>query len=174
GAEIGSTASSRVQDDHSGRTVLRRGRSLPDRPGWRSRRIPSRSTESREGAARTRMIQLARARDRSAAREASRSRGRGPEVLQEGRGRHEEEVPGDRTAEVEQPVVIARWIADEHVLQHFFDRAGRAAVADEIGPELPLGYLAERHVVSEDLDLLAILRDLGECIVRKGRLDGGV
>src|SRR5205823_8349433 len=104
----------------------------------------------------------------------SRSRGRGREVLQEGRGRHEEEVPGDRTAEVEQPVIIARWIADEHVLEHFFDRAGRAAVADEIGPELPAGCLAERHVVSEDLDLLAILRDLGECIVRKGGLDGVV
>src|SRR5439155_17148562 len=97
----------------------------------------------------------------------SRSRGRGPEVLQEGRGRHEEEVPGDRTAEVEQPVIIARWIADEHVLEHFFDRAGRAAVTDEIGPELPPGCLAERHVVSEDLDLRAILRHLGECICAK-------
>src|SRR5467141_4708072 len=102
----------------------------------------------------------------------SRSRERGLEVLQEGRRRHEEQVPGYRMAEVEQPVVIAGWIADEHVLQHFFDRAGRPAVADEIGPELPLGCLAERHVVSEDLDLRAILRDLGECIMRKGGLDG--
>src|SRR6266566_201452 len=103
---------------------------------------------------------------------ASQSRGRGPEVLQESRGRHEEEVSGDRTAEVEQPVVIARWIADEHVLQHFFDRAGRAAVADEISPELPLGCLAERHVVSEDLDFLTVLRDFSECIMRKGGFNG--
>src|SRR5213083_1053776 len=69
GAEIGTTASSCVQDDHRGRTVLRRGRSFPNRPGWRPRRIPSRSTESREGDARTRMIQLARARHRSVARD---------------------------------------------------------------------------------------------------------
>src|SRR5437667_12571081 len=101
----------------------------------------------------------------------SRSRGRGREVLQEGRGRHEEEVPGDRTAEVEQPVIIARWIADEHVLEHFFDRARRAAVADEIGPELPAGCLAERHVGSEDLELLPNLRDLGERIRPTGMLD---
>src|SRR5207249_8847951 len=55
GAEIGSTASSCLQNDHCGRTVLRRGRSFPNRPGWRSRRIPSRSTESREDRKSTRL-----------------------------------------------------------------------------------------------------------------------
>ena len=35
---------------------------------------------------------------------------------------------------------------------------GRAAVADEIGAELALAGAAERHVVAQDLELLAVLR----------------
>src|SRR5271165_2557324 len=56
--------------------------------------------------------------------------------LEESRGRHEEKVAGHCPAEVEQPVVIARRTADEHVLEHLLDGARRPAVADEIGAEL--------------------------------------
>ena len=43
--------------------------------------------------------------------------------LEECRGRHEEEIAGHCPAEVEQPVVIARRTADEHVLEHLLDGA---------------------------------------------------
>src|SRR5208282_6045143 len=38
--------------------------------------------------------------------------------LQEARGGDEKQAPGRRAAEVEQPVVVARRAADEHVLEH--------------------------------------------------------
>ena len=69
-------------------------------------------------------------------------------ALQEGRGWHEEEVAGDSTAEVQQFVVVSGRPADEHVLQHPLDGAGRTAVADEERTELSLGSVTEGHVVA--------------------------
>ncbi len=53
--------------------------------------------------------------------------------LQKCRGRYEEQVSGDGTAEVEQSVVVTGRPADEHVLEHLLDSAGRTAIANEIG-----------------------------------------
>src|SRR5579864_791747 len=71
----------------------------------------------------------------------TRRSGRGlvvPDVLQERRGRSEEEIPGYRTAEIQQPIVIAGGPPNEHILQHLLDRSWRTRVADEIGAELAL------------------------------------
>ncbi len=64
---------------------------------------------------------------------------------------HEEQRAGDGAAEIQQPVVIARRPADEHVRQHLLDRPRRAGIAHEIRPELALPGLAEGHVVAQDL-----------------------
>ena len=93
-------------------------------------------------------------------------------VLQKCRGRHEEQVSGDGAAEVEQPVVVAGRPADEHVLEHLLDGAGRTAVADEIGAKFTVTRPAEGHVVAQDLDLFSVLDDGGERVVRRGWLDG--
>ena len=86
--------------------------------------------------------------------------------LQKCRGRHEEQVSGDGAAEVEQPVVVAGRPADEHVLEHLLDRAGRTAVADEIGAKFTVRGPAEGHVVAQDLDLFSVLDDRRERVVR--------
>jgi len=86
--------------------------------------------------------------------------------------RHEEQVSCDRAAEVEEPIVVARRPADEHVLQHLLDGAGRAAVADEIRAELTVPRSTEGHVVTQDLDLLAALDNRGQRVVGRRRLDG--
>ena len=87
-------------------------------------------------------------------------------VLQKRRGRHEEQVSGDGAAEIEQPVVVAGRPADEHVLEHLLDGAGRTAVADEIGAKFAVRGPAEGHVVAQDLDLFAVLDDRRERVVR--------
>src|SRR5580704_12522438 len=71
-------------------------------------------------------------------------------ILQKRRGWHEEQVSGDGAAEVEYPVVVAGRPADEHVVEHLLDGAGRTAVADEIGAEFTLRRPAEGHVVAQD------------------------
>ena len=43
-------------------------------------------------------------------------------VVEKSRGRNEEQVAGHGTAEIEQAVVVAGRAADEHVVQHLFDR----------------------------------------------------
>ena len=85
---------------------------------------------------------------------------------------HEEQIAGLGDAEIQQTVVIAGRAADEHVLQHLLDRPWRSRIADEIGAEFALRGTAERHVVAEDLYLLAVLDDGGQRVVRRGRLDG--
>src|SRR3984957_7281544 len=92
-------------------------------------------------------------------------------VLQKCRRRHKEQVSGHGAAEVEQPVVVAGGPADEHVLEHLFDSAGRTAVADEIGAKLTMRGSAERHVVAQNLDLFPVLDDCGERAVCRGWLD---
>ena len=93
-------------------------------------------------------------------------------VLQKRRRRHEEQISGDGAAEVEQPVVVAGRPADEHVLEHLLDGAGRTAVADEIGAKFTMRGPAEGHVVAQDLDLFPVLDDGRERVVRRGWLDG--
>jgi hypothetical protein len=51
-------------------------------------------------------------------------------------GRYEEQIGRHRGGEVEDPVIVARWPADEHVLEHLLDHLRTAAVADEVGAEL--------------------------------------
>ena len=92
--------------------------------------------------------------------------------VQKCRGRHEEQVSGDGAAEIEQPVVIAGRTADEHVLEHLLDGAGRTAVADEIGAKFTVRGPAEGHVVAQDLDLFSVLDDGRERVVRRGWLYG--
>src|SRR5271165_3672329 len=87
-------------------------------------------------------------------------------VVQKCCGGREKQASRDSTAEIEQPVVIARWEADEHVLQHFLNRSGRTAVTNEIGAKFALRGPPEGHVVAQDLDLFPILDDGCECVVR--------
>src|SRR5271169_1802812 len=87
-------------------------------------------------------------------------------ILQECRRRHEKQISSDSAAEVEQPVVVARWAADEHVLKHLFDGAGRTAVADEVSAKFTVRRPAEGHVVAQDLDLFPILDNGRERVVR--------
>ena len=61
---------------------------------------------------------------------------RSGQVVEEVGGRHEEQAAGDGGREVEDPVVVARRIADEHVPEHLLDHARRRRVADEVGAEL--------------------------------------
>ena len=84
-------------------------------------------------------------------------------------GGDEEQRPGDRVGEVEQPVVVSRRRADEHVVDHLLEHPRRARVADEVGAGLA-AHVAERHVVAEDVDLDAVLLDHGERVVRVRRL----
>src|SRR5262245_57661747 len=96
----------------------------------------------------------------------------GADAVEERSGRNEEQASGDRSAEVEDAVVVAGRPSNEHVLEHLLDGARRTAVADEIGSEFPVPGAAEGHVVTEDLDLPAVLLDDGEGVVRTGGLDG--
>jgi hypothetical protein len=94
------------------------------------------------------------------------------DVIQETRRRHEKQATGDGTAEIQQPVVIARRLADEHILQHLLDPIRRARITDEVSAELALPDLAERHVVAHDLKLLPVLLDRGQNVVGIGLLLG--
>src|SRR5580704_699795 len=97
-----------------------------------------------------------------------------PDVLQERRGRSEEQIPGYGAAEIQQSIVVACRPTDEHILQHLLDRSRRTRVANEIGAELALRGAAERHVVAEDLLLPSALNDRSQRIVGGRRLDGVV
>src|SRR5271166_231693 len=92
--------------------------------------------------------------------------------FQKCRGRSKKHVSRDGAAEIQQAVIVAGWPAHEHVFEHLFDGAGRAAVADEIGAKFPVPGSAEWHVVAQDLDLFPVLDDGCECVVRRGWLDG--
>jgi len=98
----------------------------------------------------------------------------GGDAVQKRGGRDEEQTPSDRSAEVEDAIVIIWRAADEHVLKHLFDGPGRAAVADEIGAELALARAAEWHVVAEDFDFPAVFFDDCEGVVGRSGLDGVV
>src|SRR5580704_14185320 len=69
---------------------------------------------------------------------------------------YEEEIAGERCREVEDPVVVAGWLADEHVRQHLLDHFGAAGVADEVGAELACSNPTKWHVEAHDLPLLAV------------------
>src|SRR6516225_2533976 len=84
------------------------------------------------------------------------------DIVQESRGRHKEQIAGLGETEIEQTIAIAGWAADEHIFQHLLDGSRRTRIADEVGAELLIGYAAERHVVTDDLNLLAILDDRGQ------------
>src|SRR5260370_33632326 len=47
--------------------------------------------------------------------------------------RNKEKASRNRTAEVENPVIVARRPSNEHILEHLLDRARRTAVADKMG-----------------------------------------
>ena len=93
----------------------------------------------------------------------------GRDIFQEGRGRYEEQVAGLGDAEIEQAIVVAGRLTDEHVVEHLLDGSRRTRVTDEIGAEFLFGDAAERHVVAHDLDFLAVHHDLGERVVGIGR-----
>ncbi len=86
--------------------------------------------------------------------------------------RHKEKASRHRTAEVENPVIVARRPSNEHVLEHLLDRPGRTAVADEIGTKFPVRGAPKRHVIAQDLHFLAVLDDGVERAVRGGWLNG--
>src|ERR1700722_148935 len=67
-------------------------------------------------------------------------------------GRSKEQASRDGAAEIENPVVIARRPANEHVFEHLFNNVRRTAVADEVGTELTVRGPTEGHVVAQDLD----------------------
>src|SRR5262249_55941297 len=90
--------------------------------------------------------------------------------FQECHGWDEEQDSGHRSAEVEQPIIIAGRAADEHVLDHLLGHRRRAAIADEVGAELTRADSAKGHVVANDLKLFPIFGDRGERIVRRRRL----
>ena len=96
------------------------------------------------------------------------------EVFQKCRRRHEEQISGDGAAEIKQPIVVAGRAADEHVLEHLLDRAGRPAVADKVSAKFAMARPSEGHVVTQDLDLFAVLDDCGECAVGGSGLNGVV
>src|SRR5580700_11002342 len=62
--------------------------------------------------------------------------------FQKCRGRSEEKIAGYGAAEIQQPIVVARRPADEHVHQHQLDRPRRTRVADEVSAELTAGGAA--------------------------------
>ena len=72
-------------------------------------------------------------------------------------GGGEEQSTGDRGGEVQDAVGVAGRITEEHVVQHLFGHRRRARVADEVGAEFALAEFAERHVVSHDLELSAVV-----------------
>ena len=76
--------------------------------------------------------------------------------------RHEKQAAGDGGAEVEQPVVVARRTADEHILQHGLGDARGAAIADEVGAELAVAGPAKGHVVAQDLEFFSVFLDDGQ------------
>src|SRR5271155_553338 len=67
--------------------------------------------------------------------------------LQKCDGRRKKQASRDGAAEIEQPVVVARRPANEHVLKHLLDGMRRTAVANEVGAEFALPCPAEGHVV---------------------------
>src|SRR5579864_8086808 len=93
------------------------------------------------------------------------------DIIEERDGRNEEQTSRDRGAEVENAVVITGRTADEHVFEHLFNGAGRAAVANEVGAELAVAGAAEGHVVAQDLDFLSVFFDDREGVVRRTGLD---
>src|SRR5260370_41590550 len=93
-------------------------------------------------------------------------------MLKKRRRRHKEQRAGHGAAEVEQPVIVARRPADEHVHEHLLDSVRGPGIADEIGAELTLSDVAERHVVAHDLQLLSVLLDRRQSVVRRGWLHG--
>src|SRR5580698_3051757 len=95
-------------------------------------------------------------------------------IVQKVRRRHKKQIARYCATEIQNPVVIAWRTADEHVLQHFFNRIGRAAVADKVSPKLSFGNPAEGHVVAKDLNFFTILLDGRERVVCRRRLDGVV
>ena len=67
-------------------------------------------------------------------------------------------------AEIQQSVIVAGRLADEHILKHLLDGSRRPAITDEVGAEFA-SRPTEGHVVAQDLDLLAVLLDRREDIV---------
>lgn len=101
-------------------------------------------------------------------------------VLELGPRRHVVQAPGNRRREVEDAVVVAGRVADEHVAQHRLGDVRVLGVADEVRPELTRPQAAEGHVVPEDLPVVAVLvldvveRDVGVArLLVLGQLDVG-
>src|ERR1700733_563489 len=68
---------------------------------------------------------------------------------------HEEEIAGQRCREVEDAVVVAGGVTAEHIRQHLFDHSRVPSVPNEVCTELTFTHCAERHVVTDDLKLVA-------------------
>src|SRR5262249_13649509 len=86
--------------------------------------------------------------------------------LPECRRRRGEQVSGDGAAAGEQPVVVAGGPPDKHVIEHLLNSGGRTAVANEIGAKFTVCGPPEGHIVAQDLDLLTVLDDRRESVVR--------
>src|ERR1700729_3678757 len=63
-----------------------------------------------------------------------RTRTGGP-VIEEVGGWHEEQVAWDGGGEVEDSIVVARRLADEHIREHLLDHVRSPRIADEVGAE---------------------------------------
>ncbi len=81
-----------------------------------------------------------------------------------------EERAGDRGREVEDAVVGAGRVAEEHVAQHPFGDVRVCGEADEVRAELALPEVPERHVGAQDVALRAVR--IGDGVQRDMRVGG--
>src|SRR5262249_61957202 len=86
--------------------------------------------------------------------------------LQKCRRWREEQVSRNCLAEVEQPVVVAGRPANKHILEHLLNSARRTAVPNEIGAKFTVRGPAKWHVIAQDLDLVTVLDDRRESVMR--------
>ena len=76
--------------------------------------------------------------------------------FQQGCRWRKEQAAGDRAAEIQQAIIIAGWPTNKHVLQHLLDGLRGTRVADEVSAELPHAGFAERHIVTQYFDFIAV------------------
>src|SRR5208282_3398948 len=87
-------------------------------------------------------------------------------------GRRKEKPSGYGAAEVEQPIIVARRTAYEHILKHQLSDTRGTAIADEVSAKLAAARLSKGHVVSQNLELFPILLDDGQRAMGRSRLYG--
>ncbi len=60
---------------------------------------------------------------------------------------------------------FTRWITNKHILKHPFNTFRFSGVTDKIGSELAFAGIAKWHIVTQYVDVLAILFNTGEYIM---------